>query len=89
MDRMRYTARNLEAKEKMESLANYKRVESSLLKNRYDFLIKAIDDYKKSGTVRPSVEKVISEYSKGLSRLQPQSGPTLDDILKTIPGWKK
>ena len=85
MDRMRHTARNLEVKNKMQSFADYKFTESSLLKNRNDFLIKAINDYKKTGMVRPSVEKTISQYSKGLERLPKSAGPSLNDILKSLP----
>ena len=85
MDRMRHTARNLEMKNKMKSFADYKFTESSLLKNRNDFLIKAINDYKKTGMVRPSVEKTISQYSKGLERLPKSTGPSLNDILKSLP----
>ena len=84
MDRMRNTANNLEMKEKMKSFADYKFQESSLLKNRNDFLIKAINDYKKTGMVRPSVEKAIREYSGGLERLPKSTPPSVEDVLKSI-----
>ena len=84
MDRMRNTANNLEMKEKMKSFADYKFQESSLLKNRNDFLIKAMNDYKKTGMVRPSVEKAIREYSGGLERLPKSTPPSVEDVLKGI-----
>ena len=84
MDRMKNTASNLEMKEKMKSFADYKFKESSLLNARNDFLIRAINNYKKTGMVEPSVERAIREYSKGLERLPKSTPPSVEDVLKGI-----
>ena len=84
MDRMKNTARNLAMKEKMKSFADYKFKESSLLNARNDFLIRAINNYKKTGMVEPSVERAIREYSKGLERLPKSTPPSVEDVLKGI-----